>query len=395
MTASLLIAGMLVSHAVLGQNRLPIINATSAQVAINDGGYLDKNAWTLSPKARPDIYTADRTRQTKRVTFYTDIDSISVNLKPGTSVDFIILLNGKDSCYTRISSAIPANPKIASAKNRHDTIPFILTTYNSIAVKAIINSHDTVNLHFDTGSFDFRLTKDGIRNKTNLLANQPDAIAGKVAPNYAKLAKINTIQLGNLFFTDPSVTVTGLTAHEMDGRFGWNLFEGKAVEIDYDKQLLIIHEKVPRKLVGYSKSALKFIRSYVCVTGEIPIENNVYTGTFLLDTGSDMALILDSAWVINQHFPTNLPLLKTKSFRDPRGVVYETKMVRLSLVRTTTLGLANVPAIMLGSKNPTGFSVNFFGNDLLKRFNTILDFKNDCIYLKPNKLTNLAYRENV
>ena len=107
-----------------------------------------------------------------------------------------------------------------------------------------------------------------------------------------------------------------------------------------------------------------------------------------------MALIIDSTWAANQQFPTNLPLIKMNKFRDPRGVVYETKVVRLPLIRLNKLDLTNIPATMLGSKNPTGFSINFLGNDLLKRFNTILDFKNDCIYLKPNKLTSLGYKEN-
>jgi hypothetical protein len=48
-----------------------------------------------------------------------------------------------------------------------------------------------------------------------------------------------------------------------------------------------------------------------------------------------------------------------------------------------------VPTIILGSKNPVGFEMNYFGNGLLKRFNMILDFKNDYLYLKPNKLSTV------
>eukprot|EP01132_Coremiostelium_polycephalum_P016238 gene16238-19547_t len=91
---------------VFAQSKLPVIRATSNKVAINDGGYLDKNRWTLSPAAKPDVFTADRTRETKWVTFYTDLDSIRIKVKPGSSTDFVILLNGKDSCYTRVVSAI-------------------------------------------------------------------------------------------------------------------------------------------------------------------------------------------------------------------------------------------------------------------------------------------------
>src|ERR1700712_4955729 len=95
------------SQFIFAQSKLPVIKATSKKVAISDGGYLDKNAWSLSPAIKPDIYTADRTRKTKWVIFYTDIDSIKVKVKPGTRFNFIVLLNGKDSCYTQIASAIP------------------------------------------------------------------------------------------------------------------------------------------------------------------------------------------------------------------------------------------------------------------------------------------------
>ncbi|MBO0931441.1 hypothetical protein [Fibrella aquatilis] len=226
------------------------------------------------------------------------------------------------------------------------------------------------------------------------MANQPDAVAGKTTPDFGKMEKVRTIQLGKRVFTNPSVTVTRLTAHEMDGRFGPNLFEGKVVEIDYDKQLLIIHEKRPRRLNGYTKSPLLFIRSFACIAANLRVGNNLYSGNFLLDSGSNMAVILDSAWAAHEQFPTNLPLLNVKKVSDPRGFVYETKTVQLPLIRVSTFELTNVPTTLLGSKNPDGFSLNYLGNDLLKRFNTILDLKNDCIYLKPNKLINLGYREN-
>ncbi|HEY9197111.1 MAG TPA: hypothetical protein VIM77_12630, partial [Mucilaginibacter sp.] len=55
-----LLVCLLPARLVMGQSKLTVIKATSKNVAINDGGFLDKNAWSLSPKARPDIYTADR-----------------------------------------------------------------------------------------------------------------------------------------------------------------------------------------------------------------------------------------------------------------------------------------------------------------------------------------------
>lgn len=389
-----LFISILLVQSVFAQSNLPIIKAGSKSVAINDGGRLDKNAWSLSPKIRPDVFTADRTRKTKWVTFYTDIDSIRVKVKPGTKYNFIVLLNGKDSCYTQIASAIPPASVLKNSFVKPDTIPFTLTSYNAIQVKSIINGTDSLNLHFDASSFDFRLTKDAIFKKTQLLSNQPDALAGKTNPNYNNLNKISKIQIGNVVWNNPEVGVTGFTAHDMDGRFGWNLFEGKNVEIDYDNNLLIISSKLPKSLKGYVKSKMEFVNSFPYVKGTFEIENKKYSGNFLLDTGSDQAIILDSTWASNQNFPTNLKLIKSSVLKDPRGVKYETKIVLSPLMKINGFELANIPTYLLSSKNPVGFAINYLGNDLLKRFNIILDFKNDYFYLKPNKLMSLKYREN-
>ncbi|WP_299587250.1 hypothetical protein [Mucilaginibacter sp.] len=384
----------LLVQSIFAQSKLPVIKATSKSVAINDGGYLDKNAWSLSPGIRPDVFTADRTRKTKWVTFYTDIDSIRVKVKPGTKYNFVVLLNGKDSCYTQIASAIPPETPLTGAIAANDTIPFTLTAFNAICVKTVINNTDTLNLHFDISSFDFHLTRDAILKKTKLLSNQPDAFAGKANPDYNKLNKVFRLQMGNAVWTHPEVLPTKITADDMDGRFGPNLFEGKSVEIDYDKNLLIIHSKLPKVLKGYVRSKIGFTHSYAYITGAFEIENKKYFGDFSMDTGSALAIILDSAWVSRQQFPTNLKLIKTSALRDPRGVKYETKLVLSPLLKLNNFDLTNIPTLILSNKNPAGFEINFLGNDLLKRFNMILDFKNDYIYLKPNKLMSLKYRQN-
>jgi hypothetical protein len=390
-----LFISLLFVQALYGQSKLPIIKATSKTVGIKDDGILDKEGWSLSPTARPDVYRAERTHQTKWVVFYTDIDSIKVKVKPGSKFDFIILLNGKDSCFTQIVSAFPPLSQMENnAKNTPDTIPFILTAFNAIHVKAVFNDRDTMNLHLDFSSFDFRLTRDAILKKTHLLDRQPDALAGKVKPNYNNLEKVSKVQMGNMVWKNPEFGSTGFTAREMDGRFGGNVFENKIVEIDYDKNILIVHAKMPKNIKGYAKSKLTFIRSFPCIKGVISIKNKEYAGDFILDNGSDQALIIDSVWAAKQHFPTDLKTIKITKFKDPRGVVYENKTVLCPLFKMNNHTLSDIPTSLLGSKNPTGFEINLLGNDVLKRFNTILDFQNDYIYFKPNKLTGLAFKES-
>jgi hypothetical protein len=41
-----------------------------------------------------------------------------------------------------------------------------------------------------------------------------------------------------------------------------------------------------------------------------------------------------------------------------------------------------------------GLTYNILGNDVLKRFNAILDYKNGLIYLQPNSLIHAAYNKS-
>ncbi|MDD4555119.1 MAG: hypothetical protein PHP04_13030, partial [Bacteroidales bacterium] len=88
----------LTGPSLFAQQALKVIKANSKTVDIKDGNTFKKATWTIVPSARPDIYKTSA----KRVTFYTDLDSISFKVKPGHEYNFVILLNGKDSAFTQI-----------------------------------------------------------------------------------------------------------------------------------------------------------------------------------------------------------------------------------------------------------------------------------------------------
>lgn len=95
----------LFNQTIFAQQKQHTIKATSTKVDVKDGEIYQKAVWNLSPEANPDIYYPLDPISEKRITFYTDIDSISFNVVPGNIYDFIILLNNKDTCYTQISAA--------------------------------------------------------------------------------------------------------------------------------------------------------------------------------------------------------------------------------------------------------------------------------------------------
>jgi len=99
-SALLLILMLLTLSGYSQKKEMRVIKATSKMVDIRDGEEFYKGNWTIVPDAKPDVYSTKPEQKT--ITFYTDIDSISFDVKPGEIYDFIILLNEKDSAWTQI-----------------------------------------------------------------------------------------------------------------------------------------------------------------------------------------------------------------------------------------------------------------------------------------------------
>jgi transglutaminase-like putative cysteine protease len=96
-----LLLSLCFGHILSAQQSLPTIKATSKSVDIKDDEDFRKNAWTISPEIKPDVYFTSS--KGKRVTFFTNKDSISIDINEKTKFDFIVLLNDTTKALTQIT----------------------------------------------------------------------------------------------------------------------------------------------------------------------------------------------------------------------------------------------------------------------------------------------------
>lgn len=83
-------------------DNLPVIKSGISSIDIRDGDNLQKSHWNLAPEVMPDVYVAGLINgEPQKVTFITDVDSISFNVELGKNYDFIIKWGDK-LCYQRI-----------------------------------------------------------------------------------------------------------------------------------------------------------------------------------------------------------------------------------------------------------------------------------------------------
>jgi hypothetical protein len=357
------------------QNTIPTIKASSITAYIIEGEE-ERHEWSLSPETKPDIHTISKIVKPKWIKFYTDIDSIKVKIKPNENFDFIVLLNDKDTCFTRIES-----PSLKNDSNQkpaiHDTIHFVLTEFNNIKVKATLNNSDTLNLKFDSGTTGLLLTHETINHKIHL---------------FNKAEADNTLKIGNLTWNKLRIYPVVLSGQGTDGRFGWDLFDGKIVEIDYDKGVFI-HTLLPKIDKSYSKFEMEYVYNLFCIRGELQIKNKKYKNRFLFDSGYQRTIMLDTAITNEQHYPKDLEIIKKVTMKNGQGKEVPVITVNNERLNLNKSVLFNIPVQLMTAENPAGFATHILGNEVLKRFNTVLDFQHNVVYLKPNTLSDLAYKD--
>ncbi|MEP2057973.1 MAG: hypothetical protein ABJJ05_09215 [Maribacter litoralis] len=283
--------------------------------------------------------------------------------------------------------AILLNFYWADSQENKIVIPFSLSEYNNIIFKVTVNDVDSLNLKFDTGTTGLLLTHEAIKKKTNLLINE-----NTPTKNYVKLKSLVSLKLGELQWSNLEVYPVMLSGQGTDGRFGWDLFKQKVVVTDYNKMKMTVQNILP-DVSKYTSTKLIETKTMLCIYGEIQVDNKLFSGNFLVDTGYQKTILLDSILMQEQHFPKDLNLLKVNRLRNGSGETFVTKVVELPSVSIGKQVLKKVPVQLLNKPNPAGFKTHFLGNEILKRFNTILDFKNMTIYFQKNSLIDLPYTD--
>ena len=87
---------------------MPVILAKSPQAQVRIDSRENVGSWRIAPEVRPDILPVELgDKGTAVISFYTDSDTLSHTVKTGETFDFVVLLNGKDSAFTRIAAVPP------------------------------------------------------------------------------------------------------------------------------------------------------------------------------------------------------------------------------------------------------------------------------------------------
>lgn len=259
-------------------------------------------------------------------------------------------------------------------------IPFTLTEQNNIVVRAVLNDADTLNLMLHTAARDVTVTEDAARKAKSIRFTDSTKVKAWGGEADSRFSKGNQLQLGDLRRKNINLWENKNSGKETDGKFGLDFFEGRIVDIDFDRRRIVLHEKLPVKVEKYERLKIENQDGQLLIQGSCEIEGKAYANQFLVHTGYSGGILLDDAFAARAGVDGKIKITDETSLKDSFGHTIKVKRGIMPVFMLGSSRIVNAPAgFFAGAIGAQKMSV--VGGEILKRFNLIFDVVNGQLYL--------------
>ena len=274
-------------------------------------------------------------------------------------------------------------------------IPFQLTTYNNIAIQAVLNGVDTVQLMFHTAANALTLTEEAVKHLKSIhfVATTDSVKSWGGQANSSRYSPKNSIQIAGLSWDKQAIWENQLSGQYTQGKFGMDLFKNWVVEIDYDQSLILLHKALPSITKGFHKSKLYTKDDMFFIEAACRIQDSVFQERFLIHSGYAGDLLINDQFAQLHQLGKQLTIVGEKKLKDSFGNTIVSKQASMPLFSIAENSISNVPVgFFEGNLGRQPYSI--IGGNLLKQFNIVIDAQREFIYLKPNGLSHTEQSTN-
>ena len=133
------------------------------------------------------------------------------------------------------------------------------------------------------------------------------------------------------------------------------------------------------------------------VKSALIIEGIKYAGLFGLDTGADDSLIITTPFAKKNKFINKMTKIGAASYQGSDGSIVELPILLCPEIQFANKSFYRIDTALSTATegiDATDKLAGFYGNAFLKKFNIILDYKNEFIYFKLNKNLYTGFYDN-
>ncbi|MFT3826309.1 MAG: aspartyl protease family protein [Chitinophagaceae bacterium] len=272
------------------------------------------------------------------------------------------------------------------------SFPFRLLTGGIMIVKATINDvPDSLSFILDTGSGGISLdsmTAERLKMKPMLSDRTIRGIAGMKLVSFVYNQRLHLPGLNvdslNFHVNDYDI-LSSAYGEKIDGIIGYSFFSRYIVKINYDSSRIQVYTQGTIKYPRGGFLLRPALANIPILRAEVGDDFNL-AGRFYFDTGAGMCLLLSDDFVSDSAFIKP----KRKWFATQAEGLGGKAPMRQGVIKTLKLGpyrFRNVPTFVFDDEfNITNYPTlgGLIGNDLLRRFNLIINYDRHDIYLTPN-----------
>jgi hypothetical protein len=390
MKKTLFILSIFICNFSIAQEKLPVLKSTGKTIKIREGKYEIHEQHPVAI-ANPDVYTPKPFNKTQKITYISDIDSISFNVKPNKKYDFLIV-NNKDTIKTQINTnrdqfiSYPNYKYTKETSDKHDTIPFIIGDDSRIYLKGKINNSVDLSILFDTGASAIVISTPLINKKVKVNLDGSVLNGGYDGMERVPTSSKNNLKINGLTWDNVPLLAIDFGESPFDAVLGWVAFQDKVMKINYETKKMIVYDSLPKIPKEYSKIDFRLIDGIPYIKCKMIIDGVEYEEWFDFDSGSNGALSISNEYAANNKLQSKLTKLGTSTSIGTTSIEVKEDVLLLPRLKIADFELYNIQ-LNVPQKDPEiPGKLGNIGNLILKRFTTIIDFKNNCMYIRPNNL---------
>jgi len=271
-------------------------------------------------------------------------------------------------------------------------VPFTTFTGGVVVIRAqLIGYPDTLNFIMDTGSGGISL--DSITclrlNITPVLTDR--LIMGIGGVRQLRYVNNQSLVLGDMrvdslnFHVSDYDLLSSVYGDRIDGIIGYSFFTRYIVKIDYDSSQMYVYSKGNFK---YPKGGFMLRPSVVTlpVQGALLRDAREVNTRFYFDTGAGLCLLLNSDFIRDSSI-LNQDKKPLPTQAQGMGGKANMEVTTMKEFKIGPYRFRNIPTHIFNDEyNVTSYPylAGLIGNDVLRRFNIILNYDKKIFYLSPN-----------
>uniref|UniRef100_UPI004027BCD9 aspartyl protease family protein n=1 Tax=Candidatus Limisoma sp. TaxID=3076476 RepID=UPI004027BCD9 len=267
-------------------------------------------------------------------------------------------------------------------------IPFAIAGDSRIYVTAFVNGSDSLRFLVDTGASSIVLNTNSPKLKGLIHNGESADNLGASGENSVEYSNDNSVKVGSIQYDNAGCAHIPYPPEYWDGVFGLNGLAAFNIEINYDDFKIYCYPK-DTLTVDDSFVSFPFIYKYDVPFVQLPVKLNGKLHNLLLeiDTGSDRIIDLNTPFVNkNRLLDTQKPFAISRIASSDGGsgelknVFFDEVIVGPYIMPKVAGAFSTLSSGMQSKEDIDGM----IGNNFLKRFNILIDFKSNNIYLQPN-----------